>query len=112
MSNAFDLEKAKTGKPVEHRVNLSGNWEQVHFVGEAIDGTPVIQVGRNVFACDEAYLRMAPKKVKVRYRVALFSDNGETWPGVTTSEAIAESWPSKKTFQCWLHAWKEAEVEL
>jgi hypothetical protein len=113
----FDIEKARAGEQVEFDME-EGRWVPAHFIGASDEGYMVIQhqiIGStrmtSAFCCNPRNLRMAPKKVKVRWRVALFSDNDETWPGVTTSEAIAESWPSKKTFKCWITDWIETEVE-
>jgi hypothetical protein len=110
--SAFDIEKARAGEPVEYR-GAGSRWVAVHFVGLSMDGSPTIQTGvRTIFSCYESELRMAPKKVKVRYRVGIFSELGDTWPAVTNSDRTAALWEKTDSFKGWLTEWKETEVEL
>jgi hypothetical protein len=117
MSNAFDIEKAKAGEPVECQ-SLDGQWYPCDFVGMLRGGKAAVIQYRNTdswrgVAISE--LRMAPKKVKVRYRnyklcdavaagVSMIVDG----PGWETPEAIEK----KSWFRGWIHTdWQEAEIE-
>jgi hypothetical protein len=114
MSNAFDIEKAKAGEPIEYN-SAGGRWVAAHFVGATLNVKPVIQrdPGHHIFACEESELRMAPKKVKVRYRVEAYKDieTGEIKPFISSPHEDGVRWSGSKTFVEWLTEWLEAEVE-
>src|SRR6185437_5946156 len=66
----FDLEAAKRGEPIEYLA--VGYWVPCSFIGATSLQYPVIeQKDGSVFETFGSRLRMAPKKVTVRYRVAL-----------------------------------------
>jgi len=110
VSNEFNLERAKAGEPVEYKIS-TGKCEFAHFIGTAIDGAPVIQIGRRVFLCDESELRMAPKKVKVRYRLALI-DAFIAGPRVIAANTDHEAAQCavRGDFMEWLTDWIETEI--
>jgi hypothetical protein len=117
MSNPFDFDKAKAGEPVEYDIS-GGRLVPAHFIGVSAEGYMVIQHKitdstkmTTAFCCKESELRMAPKKVKVRYRVGIFSELGDTWPAVTNSDKTAALWEKTDSFKGWIMGWREAEVD-
>src|SRR5687768_14106231 len=111
MSKPFDLEAAKRGEPVE--IMLDPTWVPVHFVGIDGQGHPVVQrLGDGpVFSVSQLRLRMAPKKVTVRYRVAAFLDvSNEPYPAIVDNQHLADAWERVANFKQWLTDWKKAEI--
>ena len=107
MSNEFNLERAKAGEPV---VYPSGG--PVKFIGISSSGYIVVEDSGGYFvAHEESELRMAPKKVKVRYRVGVVRrESGDLQPTLANddwSETIISNHPG---FVEWITDWQEAEV--
>lgn len=111
MSNEFNLERAKAGDSVE--IMLDPEWVPVHFVGTDTNGHPVVQrVGDGpVFSVSSLRLRMAPKKAKVRYRVALI-DAFIAGPRVIAANTDHEAaqCATRGDFTAWLTDWIETEI--
>lgn len=110
--SAFDIEKAMAGEPVE-RIYGAG-WQQVEFVAQWNELEAICRVPEydNPQLVPLECLRMAPKKVKVRYRVAVFGAEGRYWPVIVKDEAHAENTNCNTYFVSWAHqGWQEAEVE-
>lgn len=116
-SKPFDLEAAKRGEPVEY-FHRSAVWTEAEFVA-------VNRAGRNVvvykdpnsafswspiFAEDDD-LRMAPKKVTVRYRVALLVRVGGTpWTETANGPESEKRIADHPCFYEWITEWQEAEI--
>lgn len=121
MSNAFDIEKAKAGEPVE--CLWHGVWVRANVIGRSLSHGDFLvdlwsyqtQRWETPARVTTEKLRIAPKKVKVRYRnyklcdavaagVSMIIDG----PGWETPEVIEK----KSWFRGWIHAeWQVAEVE-
>jgi hypothetical protein len=86
----FDIEAAKRGEPILYASMNREGFAVVHFVGQAEDGTPVIQWGKRIFAESESELRMAPKKRTVYVNIYT-SKAGESNAWHHDSEEIARS---------------------
>jgi hypothetical protein len=105
----FDLEAAKRGEPIERRIN--GAWEKCHFVGLDANSYTVIHTARDGIFCEATtYLRMAPKTVTVRYRVALCQGPHDQYV-----MAVQEGDPEPQLRACgfieWLGEWQTAEIQ-
>ena len=114
MHKPFDLDAAKRGNPIE--VLDARAWKPAYFVGLSFAGVPFIQKilgsGRATaaFECPESDLRMAPKKVTVRYRVALCQGAHDKYV-----MAVQDSEQDPRLRACgfidWLDAdWQEVEI--
>jgi hypothetical protein len=118
MSNAFDIEAAKRGEPVEIFYARTAEWGWVHFIGTMTNGTVLVEdqrgVTHHVPDTRLQLLRMVPKKVRVRYRVGLFHSvfkGLEPFTLATQSEDEAKEWEGSNTrFARWLTDWTEVEV--
>lgn len=110
--SAFDIEAARRGEPVE-RIYGAG-WQAVEFVAQWNDTDAICRVLGSDWPqlVPLECLRMAPKKIKVRYRVALLKYEGcNPYTRTADSEEKAENWESFPPFIRWLTDWQEAEVE-
>lgn len=114
MSNEFDLEKAKAGEPVEYLG--STEWEACKVLGasESSGNLLVVErITRNGFRLAYAKpddLRMVPKKVRVRYRVALKKRADGGYYTMTEEEDYRTGQESARNFVCWLTDWTDAEI--
>ena len=113
MHKPFDLEAAKAGEPVEVFFRATSAWEPVHFVGMDKHAQSVFQRERDgvMFPItDRAILRMAPKKVTVRYRVAAIDSGQDIRPMCVETEYGATNLQKNPLFVEWLTDWQEAEI--
>ncbi|SEN72537.1 hypothetical protein SAMN05216404_106198 [Nitrosospira multiformis] len=108
MSNEFNLERAKAGEPVEFRT--ANGYVKVQFVGmHGPDAVIYWQYGYT--PVDPQELRIAPKKVNVRYRVAVMKNNqGDFYTIVANHDDEAELIKGWTNFKRWLSDWQEVEV--
>lgn len=116
MSNEFDLEKARAGELVEYLG--SREWEACKVLG--VSESPgnlfvVERVNRNGFRLAYAKaddLRMAPKKARLRYRIALCKYGPEFYPvAVGSNDAAFKMENVNSEFVEWIHAdWQEVEI--
>lgn len=106
----FDLERAKSGDPVEYMETYG--WVSVRFIGEWDADAVVCAVSWSykpeVVMKDR--LRMAEKKETVRYRIAAFQGFGGTYLEILMgwndkSESIISD---RGDFLYWLTDWIEA----
>ncbi|SOD42420.1 hypothetical protein [Nitrosovibrio sp. Nv4] len=117
-SKPFDLEAAKAGNPVEY-CNKGGVWTEAEFVAVNRAGrlvvvfkSPDTNTWMPIFA-EEDDLRMAAKKVTVRYRAYLWKDkDGSIRPGITDPKKMPYANPEMgEEFIEWIHRdWQEAEI--
>lgn len=114
MSKPFDLEAAKRGEPVEINFMPSADWEPVHFVGLDKIGLPVFQrveCGPMFSVRNSAILRMASKKVTVRFRPYLQElASGGLFVFNAHNDQEATSAKNDAKFRGWLTDWQEAEI--
>lgn len=110
--STFDIEAAKRGEPVEFRSSATNTWEPCHFIGASKESHPVVQLGESIFEVKSNYLRMASKKIKVRYRVAAMRDSdGSAYTLSANTEGQVSNVQGLSNFIEWLTDWQEAEVE-
>jgi hypothetical protein len=105
----FDLEAAKRGEPILRLI--TGEWERCYFVGLDANGYPVIHtVIDTICRQPPDSLRMAPKTVTVRYRVALCQGPHDQYV-----MAVQEGDPEPQLRACgfieWLGEWQTAEIQ-
>src|SRR5687768_9032638 len=114
MSNEFDLERARAGEPVESW--HPNGWMPVRFIGVWSDNEAVCEVsGWNLpKIVPFVQLRMAPKKVQVRYRNYMLSDIVHSSVGVLVDKFggdTPEDLEKRPWFRGWIHTeWQETEV--
>jgi hypothetical protein len=106
----FDIEKARAGEPVE-RI-YGARWQQVEFVAQWNDQEAICRIPEHDFPqlIPLECLRMATKKVKVRWRIALIGSGLTLIANDEGHERVLErgEWGE---FKQWLTEWQEAEVE-
>jgi len=112
----FDLEAAKRGEPVVMFFRGTSAWEPVHFVGMDSHGQCVFQRKKegSLFAgMDPSILRMAPKTVTVRYRVAIMRNkqNGYIYPEAVSNGEMTEEISNLPDFFKWACDWQTAEIQ-
>ena len=116
MHKPFDLDAAKAGELIEHFSGL--HWNTAHFVGVSLSGNVVVEARspsgewRRPEGVLSDQLRMAPKKVTVRYRVAILIATGSKllYPEPVSNGAEAEDMSNRPDFIQWADSWKEIEV--
>jgi hypothetical protein len=113
MSRPFDLAAARAGEPIEY--GNSPLAYKAHYIGQSVGGFPVIQrmSGGGPFSCEFSMLSMAPKKVTVRYRVAVMQHNGVlSTASLTDGGHLTPNDVEKFAhFVEWIHTeWQVAEV--
>ncbi len=114
LHKSFDLEAAKRGEPVEFYSEI-GDWLPIHFVGASRHGLPVLQLGGEFHPrayADTTTLRMAAKKVTVRYRVAVLNaiGSGLLYLETVSNGAEAEDMSNRPDFIQWADSWREVEI--
>jgi hypothetical protein len=118
MSRPFDLAAAQRGELIEYNA-FGPEWETAKFLGTSAsprDERIVIErVNRNGFELCYAKpsdLRMAPKKVTVRYRVAVLSNSdGSCFTRSSNTDMDATEIMERHNFVQWIHnEWQVAEV--
>jgi hypothetical protein len=111
VSNEFDLERAEAGEPVESW--YPHGWAPVRFIGTWSDKEAVCEVsGYNIpKTVPLVQLRMAPKTLKVRYRVAAMKNNhGDLYTVAVNHDDEAEIVNKWTNFIRWITDWIEVEV--
>ncbi len=113
MHKPFDLEAAKRGETVELYSEM-GVWLPIHFVGTSRHGLPVLQLGGEFHPmayADKTILRMAAKKVTVRYRVAIVRHfTRELGVSHIRDVAFEKQMESDGCFVQWAADWQEVEI--
>jgi len=104
----FDLEAAKRGEQVCYP---SGS--PVHFIGVSSTEHPVVEDSQGFFTvCSQNQLRMAPKKVTVRYRVGAWKDKGGIVHPLIVEDVDAQDGAEiGSQFLYWISGWQTAEIQ-
>lgn len=115
MVNEFDLERAKAGEPIIYQAYEK--WVKAKFHGSSAAGHYLViehSVGEGMWKLGYASkheLRMAPKKVKGRYRVAVMKHgHGGFYTINANNDDEAEAIRGWTNFVRWLTDWIEIEV--
>jgi len=109
----FSFEAAKAGEPVELQSAGTATWEPCHFVGRSSAGAAVIERGdrSGILEISQERLRMAAKKVTVRYRVAVTRQNGWPSPVIAQTNEQVGNISASAMFVQWIHTdWQEVEI--
>lgn len=115
MNNKFDIDRAKAGEPVELNNGFS-NWVPAHFVGPSslTKEQVIVEAEGCVLYAHLCVLRMASKKIKVRYRVYLRMSPslGRIVPDIARDDGRVMNVQECDDFIKWIHTdWQEVEVE-
>ncbi|SEO79089.1 hypothetical protein [Nitrosovibrio sp. Nv6] len=107
MSKPFDLEAAKAGEPIEFKTE--NGIVPADFIGT--HGHEIVIYSKNGYVpVDECNLRMAPKKITVRYRVGLIADGTGFYPFLISTEQAEQFHGGDSRFREWLTDWQEVEI--
>ena len=118
MIRPFDLAAAQRGEPIEYK--YGSYWINAHFVGCLSNGCLAVELmdqkypeapALRCLSLDDPGIRMAPKKVTVRYRVGLFmNDSGRPYTLTAEDEDDEDHFSHKTFFVAWDGDWRVAEV--